>query len=185
MNLDRLQRDPLLEAIAADLTARLGLAELAPKIRVLWNPRMRSNAGLAFPTRCTIVLNSHLASLGSNEVNRTLRHELAHLIAHARAGRRRINPHGAEWKAACRDLGIADESPCHNLPLPRRKQTKRYFFLCPFCGKIYGRVRPLRRGRQIACGDCCRKYAGGRFSQRFQLIPVQQPNPNEINLRAS
>src|ERR1700687_2873461 len=41
-----------------------------------------------------------------DEIERTLRHELAHLLAQFRVGRRRIAPHGAEWRRACRDLGI-------------------------------------------------------------------------------
>ena len=43
----------------------------------------------------------------ASEIRRTLRHELAHLVAYVRAGRRRIKPHGEEWKQACKDLGIA------------------------------------------------------------------------------
>ena len=38
-----------------------------------------------------------------DEVDRTLRHELAHLLAQWRVGRRRIAPHGKEWRQACRD----------------------------------------------------------------------------------
>ena len=30
-----------------------------------------------------------------------------------------IAPHGAEWRQACRDLGIPNESRCHDLPLKR------------------------------------------------------------------
>jgi predicted SprT family Zn-dependent metalloprotease len=41
-----------------------------------------------------------------DEIDRTLRHELAHLLAQFRVGRRRIAPHGPEWRIACRDLGI-------------------------------------------------------------------------------
>src|ERR1700730_17806348 len=51
-----------------------------------------------------------------DEIDRTLRHELAHLLAQFRAGRRRISPHGEEWRQACHDLGIGDEVRCHNLP---------------------------------------------------------------------
>ena len=71
---------------------------------------MRSTAGMAYPRRSLVTLNPRLREFGDEEVDRTLRHELAHLLAHHRAGRRRIAPHGPEWARACRDLGLATKS---------------------------------------------------------------------------
>ena len=48
----------------------------------------RFTAGMAYPSRGLIHLNPRLREFGDDEVNRTLRHELAHLLAHHRAGRR-------------------------------------------------------------------------------------------------
>ena len=67
----------------------LGLGELAAKLTVSWNSRMRSTAGLAYPNTSQIVLNPKLMGFGWVEVERTLLHELAHLVAHHRCGRRR------------------------------------------------------------------------------------------------
>ncbi len=101
------------------------------------------------------------------EIDRTLRHELAHLLAQFRAGRRRIAPHGAEWRAACRDLDIADEARCHGLPFATKAYPVRFVYRCPNCREKFPRVRRIRRA--IACLACCRKHNGGDFDPRFRL----------------
>jgi len=105
-----------------------------------------------------------------DEIDRTLRHELAHLLAQWRVGRRRIAPHGPEWRQACVDLGIADEARCHNLPFATKSFPRRYVYVCPNCEEKFPRVRRIRRA--IACLACCRKYNGGDFDDRFRLKRV-------------
>src|SRR5437763_14126418 len=100
---------------ARELLRQLGADKLAREIRVEWNPRMRSAAGRADFREKLISLNPLLINHGV-EIDRTLRHELAHLLAQWRVGRRRIAPHGEEWRQASSDLGIAEEAGCHNLP---------------------------------------------------------------------
>jgi len=102
-----------------------------------------------------------------DELDRTLRHELAHLLAQWRMGRRRIAPHGPDWRQACRDLGIADEARCHNLPFAAKSFPPRYVYICPSCKEKFPRVRRIRRA--IACLACCRKHNGGAFDPRFRL----------------
>src|SRR5437763_1479568 len=104
---------------------------------------------------------------GSDEIDRTLRHELAHLLAQWRVGRRRIAPHGPEWRQGCCDLGIADEARCHNLPFATKAYPVRFVYLCPNCEQKFPRVRRVRRA--IACFACCRKHNGGDFDPRFRL----------------
>ena len=131
---------------------------------------MRSTAGTAWPSKCLVVLNERLRAFGEAEVDRTLRHELAHLLAHHRAGRRRIAPHGPEWQQACHDLGLHDETRCHTLPLPRRQQRRPYAYTCPACKIEVRRVRPMR-GR-TACLACCRKHNRGQYDERFRFIKL-------------
>jgi predicted SprT family Zn-dependent metalloprotease len=162
--------DDALTRWCADACAALGMAGLGGDVRVLWNPRMRTAAGRAFwPTR-VIELNPLLQTFDRGEIDRTLKHELAHLIAYHRAGRRRIQPHGEEWRTACAQLGIPGEKACHSLPLPRRRQHRRLHYACPACQRVIQRVRPFPR--RVACADCCRRHAGGRFDKRFMLTPV-------------
>ncbi|MES2571616.1 MAG: SprT-like domain-containing protein [Verrucomicrobiota bacterium] len=161
--------DELLKEASA-LLLKVGCPELADRLQVRWNPRMRSTAGMAFAAKALITLNPKLVAFGHEEVDRTLRHELAHLLAHHRYGRRRIAAHGPEWQAACIDLGLVDEKRCHNLPLPRRKMTRRHLYRCPGCGIEVPRVRPLRR--KSACLACCRLHARGAYDERFRFIKV-------------
>ena len=144
---------------------------LASVLKLRWNSRMRSTAGMAYWRQSLITLNPRLAEFGEEEIQRTLRHELAHLLAHDRAKGRRISPHGAEWKHACRDLGLKDEKRTHELPLPRRTVARKLFYRCPSCAVEIARVKPLSRG--AACIRCCRKHNRGRYDARYRFEKVE------------
>jgi predicted SprT family Zn-dependent metalloprotease len=159
-----------LEARARQLLREMNCEALAARVRVRWNPRMRSTAGTALVSKALITLNPRLRAFGDAEVDRTLRHELAHLLAHFRAGRHRIAAHGPEWQQACVDLGLTDEKRCHTLPLPRRGMEPRHFYRCPACAQELRRVRPLRG--KTACLACCRKHNGGRYDDRFRVAKI-------------
>jgi predicted SprT family Zn-dependent metalloprotease len=172
---DRAKPEPLstdketaLTLRARQLARELSLEALARRVRVTFNSRMRSTAGRANHARALITLNPRLFDFGKIEVDLTFLHELAHLVAHERAGRRRIAPHGKEWKRACRDLGIPNEKRCHNLPLPRREVPRKHLYRCPACHAEIKRVRPFRA--RVACLACCRKEADGRYDDRFRLV---------------
>ncbi|MEQ1862590.1 MAG: SprT-like domain-containing protein [Chthoniobacteraceae bacterium] len=178
--IERLKPKPvaLPEGADAELTARcgdwlmpMGYAELAGRVRVCWSSRMRSTAGMAYPKTAMIKLNPRLREFGDDEIDRTLRHELAHLLAHHRVGRRKIAPHGREWRRACTDLGLNDEKRCHTLPLPRRTVERRHAYRCPSCESEIRRVRPFRRA--TACLACCRKHSSGRYDERFRFVKMR------------
>jgi SprT protein len=166
-----LGRDSQLEVKAREMLQQLEAAELARSVRVEWNARLFSAAGRADFRRKLVSLNPCLRDHDALEIDRTLRHELAHLLAQFRAGRRRVPPHGAEWRKACRDLGISDESRCHTLPFPVQKRTRRFLYRCPRCGKDFPRVHRIKRA--IACLECCRKFNGGKFYRSAQLRLVE------------
>ncbi|HTD00844.1 MAG: hypothetical protein DMF18_03075 [Verrucomicrobia bacterium] len=160
-------RDHALEEKSRTLLRQLGAAKLARDVRVEWNPRMKSAAGRADYRERLISLNPLLRDHGIEEIDRTLRHELAHLLAQFRVGRRRIAPHGPEWREACRALDIAAEARCHNLPFASKSFAPRFIYRCPNCRQEFPRVRRIRR--VIACLACCRKHNGGDFDPRFRL----------------
>jgi predicted SprT family Zn-dependent metalloprotease len=155
-----------LEALAKALLMQLGYESLAAQVVVRWNPRMRTTAGIAIPARQLIMLNPKVYAF-DGELERTMRHELAHLLAHHRAGRRRIAAHGVEWRQACADLGISEETRCHTLPLPKRTQRRKHSYACPACGCTIHRVRPIRR--KSACLACCKAHNRGEYDERFRL----------------
>lgn len=166
-------RDAVLETEARALVRSLpDCAALADRVEVHWNSRMRSTAGRAWSQAAKVELNPLLLACPEGELDRTLRHELAHLVAHhraARAQRRRIQPHGPEWHEACADLGIAGEERTHRLEaLQARRLARKYHYRCPSCGREFPRVRPIRR--PLACAPCCKRWNGGRYDARFRLV---------------
>jgi len=163
----RAGRDVALETTAREILSALGATRLADSVRVEWNPRLQTCAGRAHFSEKLISLNPRLCEHGVGEIDRTLRHELAHLLAQLRAGRRRILPHGAEWRDACRDLGIGHEARCHDLPFPAKSYAARFVYRCPNCRRNFHRVRQVRRA--VACLACCRAHNLGEFDARFRL----------------
>ena len=176
------RRDAELEAICAKKLAAAGCNDLA--VKVVWSRRLTTTAGFAAWRTRTITLNAALkelplelsadrpSAISQEHIERTLLHELAHLLAQHRAGERRIPPHGTAWRRACRDLGIADETRCHNLPFERKRRERKFFYRCPHCAQTIARVRPMRGAN--ACYDCCRKFNRGRYDDRFRLRLVPQ-----------
>src|SRR4029077_5941232 len=148
----------------------LGAVRIARELRVEWNARLKTAAGRADYRQQLISLNPRLFEHPA-EIDRTLRHELAHFLAQFRAGRHRIAPHGAEWRQACRDLGIDGEKRCHTLPFITRTYAARFIYRCPSCRQDFPRVRRVRRA--VACLACCRKYNRAGFGLAFSLVLVR------------
>jgi SprT protein len=159
-------RDIDVQQTARELMRDNGAARIAAELRVEWNSRLKTAAGRADYRQKLISLNPRLLEHPA-EIDRTLRHELAHVLAQFRVGRRRILPHGVEWRQACRDLGITDEKRCHNLPFPARRYVAHFMYRCPNCRQEFPRVRRVRRA--VACLACCRTHNGGEFDARFRL----------------
>jgi predicted SprT family Zn-dependent metalloprotease len=159
-----------LETEARKLLRSLGANRIASELRVEWNPRLQTAAGRADYRQKLISLNPRLAD-HPEEVDRTLRHELAHILAQFRTARRRISPHGPEWQQACCDLGIAGEKRCHTLAFPAKRYAPRFIYRCPNCRREFPRVRKIKR--TVACLACCRAHNGGEFDFRFRLQIVR------------
>jgi SprT protein len=156
---------------ARELLRSLGAKRIATELRVEWNSCLKTAAGRADHHQKLISLNPRLVEHPA-EIDRTLRHELAHILAQFRAGRRRISPHGSEWQQACRDLGIAGEKRCHTLPFPAKRYAPRFIYRCPNCRRDFPRVRKIKR--TVACLACCRAHNRGEFDIRFRLELVNR-----------
>ena len=170
-------RDAALERAAHELLCSLGAKRIATELRVEWNSRLQTAAGRADYPQKLISLNPRLIE-HPEEIDRTLRHELAHVLAEFRKkNRRRISPHGPEWQQACRDLGIAGEKRCHTLPFPAKRYAQRFIYRCPNCRRDFPRVRKLKR--RVACLACCRAHNRGQFHVRFQLKLTKARYPRD------
>ncbi|MCB1099075.1 MAG: SprT-like domain-containing protein [Verrucomicrobiae bacterium] len=166
----RTGQDGALTALAQRLSTELAMHDLAAAVRVTWNPRLKTTAGTACPRTSNIDLNPRLGEFDDAVTQRILRHELAHLVAHRRAGRRRIAAHGMEWRQACCDLGIPGEKSRHTLPFKTNPRRRNYAYQCPACGDVVLRVRKL--ARYSACWACCKAHNRGKYAERFQLAPI-------------
>src|SRR5207248_4096876 len=93
-----------LQETARELLRAHGATRIARELRVEWNLRFKTAAGRADYRQRLISLNPRLLFYPA-EIDRTLRHELAYILAQFRAARRRIVAHGNEWRLACRDPG--------------------------------------------------------------------------------
>ena len=163
--------DPGFTATCVGLSRDLGLDELAARVSVRWNRRMRSCAGRATWPVALIELNPRLVEISCEEVRRTMLHELAHLVAYERNGNRRIQAHGVQWQQACADLGIPGERATHELSLPSRTLKRRWRYHCPSCETSFERVRKFKN--RVACFDCCRKVNFGYYHEDFRLREVK------------
>lgn len=161
-------QDEVLTIWCRETAASLGLPELARRVQVSWNQRMQTTAGRAWWPARLIELNPKIEAIDPEQKWRTLRHELAHLIAYERAGRRKIEAHGIEWRQACADLGIPGEAVFHQLPLKRRKIAPKYLYVCPCCHAEVKRVRKITKA--LACLACCKRYNHGDYDARFRLV---------------
>lgn len=160
-----MQADLQLQSLCQRECERLGCSRLAATVQVYWNSRMRSTAGRAYCRDNRIELNPQLQNVAAEQIELTLRHELAHLLAHARSRPRVIKPHGVEWRLACADLGIPHATVTHRLPLKRRTMTRKWRYVCSRCQSTIMRVRPLPKFS--ACRHCCKLYNNGQYDDRF------------------
>jgi predicted SprT family Zn-dependent metalloprotease len=161
--------DKKLTKEASGWLASLGCHLAAKRIQVNWNSRLQTTAGTACLNNTRIELNPRLADIGEHQVQRTLRHEVAHIVAFARAGRRarQLQTHGPEWRMACAELGIKDEPAFHDLPFARRTLVRKFVYQCPSCNLIVRRVRKF--ARFTACYHCCKKYNQGIYHPKFKF----------------
>lgn len=107
-----------------------------------------------------ISLSLYLTRLNTEErVRNTILHEIAHALAGWQAG------HGWQWKATARLIGC-DGMARYNAEEVNRPETSVYAN-CPNCGKESGFYRMPKREK--ACGDCCQKYNGGKYTERFRF----------------
>lgn len=168
--------DPVLTQEARQWLRQLDCTGAAKALQVVWNGRLQTTAGTACAYTMRVELNPRLQAFGEAQISRTLRHEIAHVVAHIRAGKRarRIQTHGPEWRQACTELGIAGEPAFHDLPFERRTLARKHTYECPHCGLVAHRVRKFER--YTACYQCCKKYNHGQFSPQFQFRRI----PSEV-----
>ena len=116
---------------------------------------LRVSAGMAYYKAGKIGLSRTIITT-SERLTVTLRHEYAHLLAYARAGRKGTG-HGAAWCQAMRDLGL-DPKVHHNYEVERNKPRQEVRYQCLRCDQLIPLKRRLPRFRIYLHASC-----GGRL----------------------
>jgi SprT protein len=89
-------------------------------------------------------------------VRTTVAHEVAHLVT--AACYRRAAPHGAQWRAVMRHLGIAEPSRCHDYRIDDAKvrRQRRWIYQCDCMQHALTTTRHNRVQQQLAQYHCRR-----------------------------
>ena len=106
----------------------------------------------------TIGLSKPLIELNKEEIVKdTILHEIAHALVGAGHG------HNLTWKRKAIEIGCNGKR-CYGdeVTIPKGKYTA----ICHNCGK---ETQRHKKGRDTACGRCCRAYNGGRYDPRYKL----------------
>lgn len=146
------------QARAFELMRQFGLIDAG--WRFAWDRAVRRFGRCSY-VRKTISLSIKLVVLNRDEdVEDTIRHEIAHALIGPGFG------HGHVWKAKARAIGARPRA-CATAAEGKRTLQGSIVATCWTCGNVVRRHRVSRR--KTACGACCNKYNGGRFSERYLL----------------
>lgn len=134
-----------------------------------WDRAVKRFGACHYDTK-RITLSKHLVSLNSEEeVRQVILHEIAHAIVGARAG------HGRTWQWTARQIGYTGKRT-HDAEVP----VEPWIGTCPNCG---GTLKRHRR-KNIACGRCCERYNGGRFTEEYKITWKRNPAATVIASKA-
>lgn len=137
---------------AEKLTLEL-INKYTPDYSFFWNNR-KTQLGLCNYKNKTIYLSRIYVKHNSEELVRdTILHEIAHALS-PKSG------HGNKWKVKCIEIGCRPVRCKNDVIIPHK-----YTYKCGNCGRETGAHRLKKR--KIACGSCCNKFNGGKFSEDF------------------
>lgn len=165
MELSRLEREALEQThlLHRETAARFGIDLPAPEVR--FDLRGKSAGMVIFrPNHQTLIRYNRtlLDENGDAFIQRTVPHEVAHLVARELFGPD-IKPHGSEWREIMAFFG-ADSSRCHNFAVPQQGRRRMRYF--PYrCGCQEHQLSAIRHHRSLAgvnylcrrCGSALRQ----------------------------
>ena len=107
-----------------------------------------------------VELSTKLVEINDEErVRLTILHEVAHALTEGHG-------HDNVWKAKLLEIG-GDGKRCYSSENTNTIERKRTLYQA-YCQEHGNRGRTYRRTDK-ACGTCCNKYNGGRYSERFKI----------------
>jgi len=148
------------------LFARLNLEHFGAALRahrIEYNARMTTCTGRICYRPPFIELSLPLLTRHPRQVVPTLLHEMVHAWLHQTG---LPSGHGRHFKAKMREVGL--KSIYHNLPVARRRSTRRYALECPHCRRAL--IRRRHPGTRISCARCSPRHFDARFEMRVREI---------------
>lgn len=90
-------------------------------------------------------------------VDEIVPHEVAHVVVEAMRGRRRVRPHGPEWRAVMEAFGVPARR-CHSFEAEPARRTRRFAYRC-LCEKAHlltkrAHLRIRRGTAEYSCRSC-------------------------------
>ncbi len=122
--------------------------------------------GLKWISLSTVVLPLHT----DESIRDIILHEIAHAIVGLEHG------HDKVWQKKALEIGCNGKR-CYDNSAFKENGKKalisqsKYTLTCPNCGKELPAHR--KRKRDVACGDCCRRYNNGVYTDKYKLIVTQ------------
>lgn len=162
---------------------------LLDHVRILPSSRMIHALARAFPATGLIRINKRVLEFGSEEqIREILTHEAAHIACWLIHHRRKLRPHGPEWRELMQRAGFEPRvrMDAHALPslcdAPARQRPLRYEHHCPVCG--WSR-RAKTTNRRWRCADCVRAGRKGRLvATRLNNSAADTPEARQQAARA-
>lgn len=163
MNQDTLSRKvrKATEACLQRARATISGASRLPSVTLRFDLRGQAAGQMRATNRGRVEIRFNLVLARQNPdafIAQTVPHEVAHLVVWHKHGRR-ARPHGPEWQAVMRQLGVSEPSRCHAFEIPegevRRQRRWPYRCACREYQLSTTRHNRIRRGQQIySCPNC-------------------------------
>lgn len=146
--------------------------EELPLPTLSWNSKLRTTAGRFSPgsrgflkREAKIEIAAYLRELpdGKMHIQDTILHEMIHYYLWHK---KRPYGHTPEFHAILKKVGAKRYNP-----VPKESPVK-HWYECSYCRT---KVPARRKLGRVACAACCKKYYGGKFSEKFLLRLSQAP----------
>lgn len=113
----------------------------------------------------TISLSRPLTLHESNEdrVINTILHEIAHALDYKKRG---FSNHDSEWVRLAKSIGCSGKR-CSSGSGVDKSMTHKWVVSCSECGLTHYRARKSKRA--VACGSCCKKHNGGKYTSKYNF----------------
>jgi len=135
-----------LEKVKTELQVSLHMPEVTFDLR-------GRTAGYAYWVRNKIHLNGYLLAKYADEfIEEVVTHEMAHLVAYNLTPRKKIKPHGNEWKQVMLFFG-REPNRCHSFKTKPARRTQQFLVACACSTYTFGptRVKRMKSGSVYRC----------------------------------